>query len=88
MSGWKDRARATIERVALSIPDGATLKERTAAIDAAYPFGEREYWPYRAWCKERRAYLGRYGYQKKGQSREETLFSSLPRDPVTGRPVI
>ena len=89
MSGWAERARWTIERVALSIPDDATLKERKAAIDAAYPFGQRSYWPYKAWCKERRAYLGRYGYQKPGrQTREQGLFDRLPRDPVTGRPVI
>jgi len=88
MSGWAERARATIERVALSIPDGATLKERKAAIDAAYPFGERAYWPYRAWCKARRTYLSRYGYKPAAKTHMELIMAGMDRDPVTGRPVI
>jgi hypothetical protein len=86
MTGWAEIARETIERVSLSIPDDATLKARQSAIDAAYPFGERAYWPYKAWCKARRAYLTPYGYR---QTKEPApLFADLPRDPVTGRPVI
>lgn len=42
------------------LPEDMPFKERKKAIDDAYPFGEREYWPYRAWCKARRKYLNRY----------------------------
>ncbi|MFN3523926.1 MAG: hypothetical protein ACK4YQ_16895 [Phenylobacterium sp.] len=60
MTAWSDVARATIERVAATLPDKMTLKARKAAIDAAYPFGPRSHWPYRAWCKARRAYLANF----------------------------
>tara|TARA_R100001086_G_scaffold248247_1_gene184651 strand:+ start:4587 stop:4856 length:270 start_codon:yes stop_codon:yes gene_type:complete len=32
----------------------ATPEDALAAIDAAYPFGRREYWPYKQWLKMRR----------------------------------
>lgn len=85
MPTWGDISRQTIERVATTIPDTATLKERKAAIDAAYPFGPRAHWPYRAWCKARRAYLRTW--DPKAVAKHEPLLASLPRDPVTGRPV-
>lgn len=34
-----------------------TLEERLAAIDAAYPFGERAHYPYKMWLLERRAWI-------------------------------
>lgn len=86
MASWGDHARATIQRVALTIPDSATLKERKAAIDAAYPFGTREHWPYKAWCKARRAYLERYGLEPIRKTTNQ--LDLLPRDPKTGRPLI
>lgn len=84
--GWSDIARQTIARVAATIPETATFKERKAAIDAAYPFGPRAYWPHKAWCKARRNYLS--AYDPKAIAKREPLFANLPRDPVTGRPVI
>lgn len=84
MTSWSDIARATIERVATTIPDATPLKERKAIISAAYPFGERAYWPYKAWCKARRTYMARFEKPKPAGP----LFPNLPRDPITGRPVI
>lgn len=81
---WSQIARATIERVALTIPDDATVKERRAIIEAAYPFGPRQYWPYKAWCKARKSYMARYEKPKPAGP----LFPELRRDPVSGRPVI
>lgn len=83
---WAEIARARIEAVAATIPDTATLKARKALIDAAYPFGERAYWPYRAWCKARRKYLERYGLPPLRQARDQLAL--FPRDPKTGRPLI
>ena len=91
MTEWSDIARRTIERAALTVPDGATLKERMAIIDAAYPFGEHSMWPYKAWCKARRAYLVRFGYKPRTpirKSPQQEMFDKLPRDPITGRPVL
>jgi hypothetical protein len=84
---WSDHARAVIQRVHATLPETATLKERKAAIDAAYPFGPRRYWPYKAWCKARRKYLERYGL-KPLHPPAPGLFDGWARDPATGRPVI
>lgn len=85
MTDWSDIARATIQRVHAALPATATLQERKRAIDAAYPFGERAMWPYKAWLKARRSYLARFGYVLPAKP---TALDLLPRDPVTGRPVI
>jgi hypothetical protein len=84
---WSEIARRIIAQVHVNIPEGATLKERKAAIDAAYPFGTREHWPYKAWCKARRKYLERYGLKPLRPAQPNQL-DLLPRDPVTGRPLI
>jgi hypothetical protein len=57
---WSRIARETIGRTHAALPDDCTFKDRKAAIKAAYPFGERAYWPYKAWCKAQREYLHRY----------------------------
>jgi hypothetical protein len=87
---WSDVARKTIEAVAATLPDAMTLKERKAAIEAAYPFGPKAYWPRRAWCKARKAYLSRFdsGGLRVGPAARPTGLEHLPRDPTTGRPVI
>lgn len=86
MSGWAEHARAAINRVNDRLPDGVTLAERIKAVDAAYPFGERSCWPYKARLKARRAYLVRHGWAPKNQ--KPTALDFLPRDPVTGRPML
>lgn len=88
MSGWAESARATIAAVHFRLADDCPLAERIKAVDDAYPFGKRAYWPYKAWLKARKAYLIRYGYRPRGYKDDAPLFPDLPRDPVTGRPVI
>lgn len=55
-----DQARVAIAAVHARLPDDVSFKDRKAAIKAAYPFGERSYWPYKAWCKAQREYLKKY----------------------------
>jgi hypothetical protein len=89
MTSWVELARDTIARVHQGLPEDATLAERQAAVDAAYPFGERAYWPYRGWLKARKAYLRRFGYLSRGERPADApLFPELQRDPITGRPII
>lgn len=57
---WADAARAVIARIEAELPPGASLTERAQAIDAAYPFGRRCHYPYRVWCRVRRAHLARF----------------------------
>lgn len=82
---WARVARETISRVGSTIPEEATFKQRKAVIDAAYPFGPREYWPYKAWLKARKDYLKRYDPSRPPDA---PLFPGLARDPITGRPII
>lgn len=59
---WAERARATIKAVDQGLPLGATLQQRTLAMDAAYPFIRRRHYPYQVWCRVRRTYLSKFGY--------------------------
>ncbi len=86
MSYWRRQALSAIEQANLTVPAGATYEARKAIIQAAYPFGERSGWPYKAWLAEQRRYLRPYDPGRPMQ--EAALFANLPRDPVTGRPVI
>lgn len=63
---WADHARAAIAHVHAQLPADAPLEARRKAVDAAYPFGSRDHWPYKAWLKVRRQYLARYGQKPRG----------------------
>lgn len=57
---WSERARQVIADVHATLPANISFADRRKAIRAAYPFGPREHWPYKAWCKAQRAYLAKY----------------------------
>ncbi|MFC4158244.1 hypothetical protein [Chitinimonas lacunae] len=46
--------------------------EIARAIDAAYPFGERCYWPYKAWLSARRKFFTIHGLPLRAQKRQPT----------------
>ena len=55
---WRGAARAAIARAL----DGVTATDETEIrriLFAAYPFGAREFTPYRVWCDEGRAAIER-----------------------------
>ncbi|WP_407523662.1 hypothetical protein [Methylobacterium oryzisoli] len=79
MSHWSDTARYVIAEVHASLLARATLAERQAAIDAAYPFGARAYSPYKTWLRARREHLCRYGYVPKGKRLVESPLERLMR---------
>lgn len=79
MGYWSDKARCAIQSVHRRMPESATLAERTAAVDAAYPFGERAYSPYKTWLRARREYLCRYGYKPKGKPLVESPLERMMR---------
>ena len=62
---WYDSARAAIALATKDLPADTTLDERMKVVDAAFPFGSREMWPYKAWLKARRQYLAPFGYVSK-----------------------
>ncbi len=55
-SYWRPHAAKVIQRVLKENPD-KTEKELKALLRAAYPFGPRQYHPYKIWCSEVRAQL-------------------------------
>jgi hypothetical protein len=71
---WHDRAWQAIEKMHAALPPDATLAERKKALTAAYPFGERRHFPFKAWCKARRQYLARYEPPKPIPEHLLTLF--------------
>ncbi len=79
MGMWSDRACEVIAQVHAGLPESATLAERKAAIDAAYPFGMRAYSPYKTWLSARRQYLIRYGYKPRNTPPESPLERMMRR---------
>lgn len=70
MSGsWAEIAHDTMSRVRTElIAAGETDRQTIAdAIDAAYPFGERQRWPYKAWLATRRRYFTRHSLPLKSR---------------------
>lgn len=57
---WQLQAEKVIERVHRSLPADTKIGDRKAAVQQAYPFGKRSGWPYKAWLKAQREYLGRF----------------------------
>lgn len=49
MSHWHDTARRVIHETLASLPPGMTTANRRKAVNEAYPFGERKYFPYKVW---------------------------------------
>lgn len=80
---WRDEAWAAIERVDGELAATTTLAQRMAAVDAAYPFGARDWHPYRQWLKARRTYLARYGYRGRGAAAAESPLERLMRRDTT-----
>lgn len=50
---WRQQARLAIYK-AVDASKPCTTAELKKAIDASYPFGSREYYPYKAWLIERK----------------------------------
>jgi hypothetical protein len=55
---WREKSERVIRQTLASLPAGASLKDRRAALRAAYPFGERAQFPYKMWLKCVRQALG------------------------------
>jgi hypothetical protein len=58
MSYWRDTARPIIAKV-LKETKGKTEAEIKKALQEAYPFGLRQYHPYKIWCDEIRRQRGK-----------------------------
>lgn len=61
---WHARSIEVIGEVHNSLPPDATYDDRKKALRDAYPFEERKYFPYKAWCKAQKAYLAKFAPPK------------------------
>ena len=78
-SYWRGQAERVIAEVHASLPIETELKARIKALDAAYPFGERKYHPYKIWLQERRRYLIKFGYKPRTKKAPESPLERLMR---------
>ncbi len=64
----RDEAMGVMQRVLLEQHQaGEVDRQKIAkAIDAAYPFGERAYHPYKAWLAVRKEFFARHNLPLKG----------------------
>ena len=77
---WHGRALVVIaERIETGRRLGMTVEQIRAAVDAAYPFGQREYHPYKQWLKARREMFSRFGLRTDAEIAKERAH--VPRDP-------
>lgn len=75
---WRQRAQQVIQTIEAAHRD-ATLAEFKAALFVAYPFGQREYTPYKIWCQEVKLARARHEARANPQAHPETgdLFSEV-----------
>lgn len=66
---WAKQAYYAIMEVHRALPENTDLSARIKAVDAAYPFGQREMFPYKQWLKVRADYLMNFGYVKRSKPR-------------------
>jgi len=76
---WYQASKNTIAIAHEDIPKDATFAERKKSIHAAYPFGQRRYWPYKAWLKAQREYLAKYGDKPAGPLHKTMIESPLEK---------
>jgi hypothetical protein len=58
MTTWRERAEEVIrEQIAIGRAQDLDDAQILRLVDAAYPFGQRKYWPYKAWLAARRSLL-------------------------------
>ena len=71
MNTWREFARPIIKRVICEVGTGDMVLLRRA-LREAYPFGVRQYFPYRVWLDEIQVQLGnkRFGRQEKEDKRQ------------------
>lgn len=57
-SKWYEQAVAVVRRALAEMPSGASRKDCLENVREAYPFGAREGWPYKMWCRAQRDLIG------------------------------
>ena len=76
-SPWRITARRAIQCAIQSVPSG-DLQQIERAIDAAYPFGAREYCPYKIYPSERKEYFKILGIPTRIKKKGEEMSLHFP----------
>lgn len=76
MSTWRSQAATVIFDVIRQNP-GMEPKKLRKLISAAYPFGERKYYPYKIWCDEVKRQLGPQPQAEMSVSEAQSLTADL-----------
>lgn len=71
---WRDRARPIIQKV-LQETKGKSDKEIRQALRDAYPFGPREYHPYKVWCDEIQRQRG-FKVQRQRENKQKIIVDT------------
>lgn len=82
-SHWRQSARAVMIRVVREQRDLGRLDDDAAllaAVDAAYPFGERKYLPYKMWLLERKMFRDACSVPAATASADEAAVCMVARD--------
>lgn len=75
---WGEAAGAVIyETIRKAQQDGVDRCQWLKLIDAAYPFGQRAYFPYKAWLKARREAMDKFGLGKKRMNGTPDIFAEM-----------
>ncbi len=78
---WRERARRTIDQVRANAKrDRLTPEETLTRIDATYPFGERDHYPYTAWLTERTIARVELGLAKPETAKTRDLVAERKRE--------
>lgn len=56
---WREAAWRAVAEVEAACPPGITRAQYCRALRDAYPFGPRQYWPYRVWLEVQRVAIER-----------------------------
>lgn len=77
-NSWRDLAMQAMFRVyAEQRQAGANPQQIADAIDKAYPFGERRYWPYKAWLSARKWFFAIKGLPNKRIKPKADLLTQI-----------
>lgn len=78
MATWSQMAVEAINVALKVLPENATSDEKKKAIDAAYPFGPRQYHPYKIWLKRRKEALAQIGLGNKDAGKKSPYYGLSP----------
>lgn len=69
---WYSHAQSVIsEEIAAGKQAGEAVEQIRKRVDAAYPFGPRQYWPYKEWLTARRELFSLHGLRTEAEIAKE-----------------